>query len=55
MKIPKTPLSKEAYAHFRNKVKRGEKFHGKDKMVKRLEMYDNGYREKHKDGVEYEN
>lgn len=46
MKAPRNPLSKEAHEHFSNKVKRGEKFAGKKKMVKRLEMYDRGHREK---------
>ena len=43
---PKTPLTKEAYEHFRKKVERGEKFEGKEKMKERLHKYDRGYRGK---------
>lgn len=44
MSKPRKPLTKEAYEHFKNKVKRGEKFDGRDKMKKRLEMYDRGFK-----------
>jgi len=46
VKIPKSPLSKEAHKHFRNKLQRGEKFSNsfeREKMVKRVEMADRGY------------
>ena len=46
---PKTPLTKEAYEHFRKKVERGEKFQGDKKMKKRLNMYDRGFRAKESD------
>jgi len=46
MKIPRTPLTGEAYEHFKNKIKRGEKFAGKKKMIKRLRMYDRGFKGK---------
>jgi len=42
----RTPLSKEAYEHFRKKVQRGEKFLGDKKMKERLRMYDRGFRKK---------
>ena len=47
MKTPKNPLSKEAHKHFSDKLKRGERFHSKEerkKMIKRLNMYDKGFR-----------
>ena len=55
MGTPRKPLSKEAYNHFREKVKRGERFHSKkekDKMVTRLKMYDNGFKQKKGEEVE---
>lgn len=51
VKIPRNPLSKEAQAHFKDKVKR---MHGieKEKMIKRLEMADRGFIKKG-DGIEF--
>lgn len=43
MKIPRTPLSKEAYEHLRNKHKHMKGIE-KKKTMKRLEMYDRGYK-----------
>ena len=45
----KQPLSKEAHEYFSKKVKRGERFNSKEehkKMVKRLNMYDRGFKGK---------
>jgi len=44
----KKPLSKEAYEHFSNKLKRREKFSSeqeKKKMIERCEKYDRGFRD----------
>lgn len=54
MKIPRTPLSKEAYEHFKKKVERGEKFKGKEKMKDRLRAYDRGYVQKKEEEWEIE-
>lgn len=56
MKPPRNPLSKESHKHFADKIKRGEKFTSKsekEKMVKRCEMFDRGYKDKHGKQVEY--
>lgn len=45
MKIPRTPLSKEAHEHLKDKYKH-MKGREKEKTIKRLETYDRGYREK---------
>ncbi len=44
---PNTPLTREARDYFVKKLQRGERFHSKEekkKMVKRVSMYDNGFR-----------
>lgn len=43
MKIPKKPISKEAYEHLQIEVKRMKSIERK-KTEKRLEMYDRGFR-----------
>ncbi len=56
MKVPKTPLSREAHEHLTSKIKRGEKFHSRDekkKAVKRCQMYDRGYKDKKGIEIEY--
>ena len=50
MKTPRKPLSKEAYEHLQSKFKRMKGIE-KKKTVKRLEMYDRGFRSK---GNDYE-
>ena len=44
MKTPRSPLSKEAYEHLRSKYKRMKGIE-KEKTVKRMEMFDRGYRQ----------
>ena len=48
MKTPKRPISKEARDHLHNKLERMNGIE-KKKTIKRLEMYDNGFRTNHKD------
>ena len=45
MKIPKKPLTKEAYEFLKQKKDRMGKIE-RDKTIKRLEMFDRGYRAK---------
>jgi len=42
---PRTPISKEAKEHLASKLSRMKGIE-KKKTIKRLEMYDNGYRQK---------
>ncbi len=49
MRIPKTPLTREAHEHLVSKIKRGEKFHSREekkKAVRRCQMYDRGFKGK---------
>ena len=48
---PRTPISKEAKEHLASKLDR-MKVREKKKTIKRLEMYDNGYRQKKEDDWE---
>jgi len=45
MRIPKKPLTKEAKEFLQGKLQRMSKIE-RDKTIKRLQMYDNGYRAK---------
>ena len=45
MKIPKKPLTKEAYEFLKQKKDRMGKLE-RDKTIKRLEMFDRGYKAK---------
>ena len=53
MKTPRNPLSKEARDHIHSKLKRMKGLE-KKKSIKRLEMYDRGFKKTKEDKVEKE-
>ena len=53
MRTPRNPISKDARDHLRSKLDRMKGIE-KKKTIKRLEMYDRGYRQNKSDRVEKE-